>query len=243
MAFLVIYFLITFRKNLFIFAHLCGIFFFSFNWRIIALQYSFGFCHTSLWISHKYPYVPFLLNPFPPPPHPTPLGYQRAPGTHTAAIYFTQGSVYIYRRRQWYPTPVLLPGNSDGWRGLVGCSPWGPEELDMTERLHFHFSLSCIGEGNGNPLQSSPLENPKDGGAWWAAVYGAAQSRTRLKRLSSSSSSSSVYISMLRSQFVALSPSPAVSKVCSLCLHLYSCPANRFISIIFLNSIYICVNT
>ena len=58
----------------------------------------------------------------------------------------------------------------------------------MTERLHFHFSLSCIGEDNGNPLQCSCLENPRDGGAWWAAVYGVAQSRTRLKRLSSSSS-------------------------------------------------------
>ena len=60
----------------------------------------------------------------------------------------------------------------------------------MTERLHFHFSLSCIGEGNGNPLQCSCLENPRDGGAWWAAVYGVAQSRTQLKRFSSSSSSS-----------------------------------------------------
>ena len=59
----------------------------------------------------------------------------------------------------------------------------------MTERLHFHFSLSCIGEGNGNPLQCSCLENPRDGGAWWASVYGVTQSRTRLKRLSSSSSS------------------------------------------------------
>ena len=59
----------------------------------------------------------------------------------------------------------------------------------MTEQLHFHFSLSCIGEGNGNPLQCSCLENPRDGGAWWAAVYGVAQSQTRLKRLSSSSSS------------------------------------------------------
>ena len=56
----------------------------------------------------------------------------------------------------------------------------------MTERLHFHFSLSCIGEGNGNLLQSSCLENPRDGEAWWAAVYGVAQSQTRLKRLSSS---------------------------------------------------------
>jgi len=56
----------------------------------------------------------------------------------------------------------------------------------MTERLHIHFSLSCIGEGNGNPLQCSCLENPRDGGAWWAAISGVAQSRTRLKRLSSS---------------------------------------------------------
>ena len=71
----------------------------------------------------------------------------------------------------------------------MGCSPWGREESDLTERLHFHFSLSCIGEGNGNPLQCSCLENPMDGGAWWAAVYRVAQSRTRLKRLSSSSSS------------------------------------------------------
>ena len=59
---------------------------------------------------------------------------------------------------------------------------------DTTERLHFHFSLSCIGEGNGSPLQRSCLENPRDGGACWAAIYGVAQSRTRLKRLSSSSS-------------------------------------------------------
>ena len=57
----------------------------------------------------------------------------------------------------------------------------------MTEQLHFHFSLSCIGEGNGNPLQCSCLENPKDGGAWWAAVYGVAWGRTQLKQLSSSS--------------------------------------------------------
>ena len=69
------------------------------------------------------------------------------------------------------------------------CSPWGREESDTTERLQFHFSLSCVGEGNGNPLQCSCLENPRDGGAWWAAICGVAQSRTRLKRLSSSSSS------------------------------------------------------
>ena len=85
------------------------------------------------------------------------------------------------------PTLVLLPGKSHGWRSLVGCSPWGRQESDTTERLHFHFSLSCTGEGNGNPLQCSCLENPRDGGAWWAAVCGVAQSRTRLKWLSSSS--------------------------------------------------------
>ena len=99
-----------------------------------------------------------------------------------------KGAIFGSRRRQWQPTPVLLPGKSHRWRGLVGCSPWGHWESDMTERLHFHFSFSCIGEGNGNPLQCSCLENPRDGGAWWAAVYGVAQSWTLLKRLSSSSS-------------------------------------------------------
>ena len=93
-------------------------------------------------------------------------------------------------RRRWHPTPVLLPGKSHGQRSLVGCSSWGRYESDTTERLHFHFSFSCIGEGNGNPLQCSCLENPRDGGAWWAAIYGVAQSRTQLKQLSSSSSSS-----------------------------------------------------
>ena len=93
---------------------------------------------------------------------------------------------------QWHPTPALLPGKSHGRRSLVGCSPWGRYELDTTERLHFHFSLSCIGEGNGNPLQCSCLVNPRDGGAWWAAVSGVAQSWTRLKRLSSSSNSSNL---------------------------------------------------
>ena len=80
------------------------------------------------------------------------------------------------RRRRWHPTPVLLPGKSHGWRSLVGCSPWGREESDTTERLHFQFSLSCIGEGNGNPLQCSCLENSRDGGAWWAAFYGVTES-------------------------------------------------------------------
>ena len=100
-------------------------------------------------------------------------------------------SSHSNQRRRWHPTPVLLPGKSHGWRSLVGCSPWGHKEWDTTERLHFHFSLSCTGEGNGNPLQCSCLENPRDGGAWWVSVYGAAQSRTQLKRLSSSRSSHS----------------------------------------------------
>ena len=87
------------------------------------------------------------------------------------------------------PTPVFLPGKSHGRRSLGGCSPWGLKESETTERLHFHFSLSRTGEGNGDPLQCSCLENPRDRGAWWAAVCGVAQSWTRLKQLSSSSSS------------------------------------------------------
>ena len=109
----------------------------------------------------------------------------------------------IYRRRQWHPTPVLWPGKSHGRRSLVGCSPWGLEESDRTERLHFHFSLSCIGEGNGNPLQCSCLENPRDSGAWWAAVSGVTQSRTRL---SSSSSSTNLSPGHKRSVFSTFSP-------------------------------------
>ena len=74
--------------------------------------------------------------------------------------------------RFWHPTPVLLPGKSHGRRSLVGCGPWGREESNTTERLHFHFPLSCIGEGDGNPLQCSCLESPRDGGAWWAPSMG-----------------------------------------------------------------------
>ena len=109
-------------------------------------------------------------------------GSQPTTENHTAQL--------LCRRRQWHPSPVLVPGKPHGWRSLVSCSPWDRQELDTTERLHFHFSHSCIGEGNGTPLQCSCLENSRDGGAWWAAVYGVAQSRTRLKRLNSSSSSS-----------------------------------------------------
>ena len=87
-------------------------------------------------------------------------------------------------RRQWHPTTVLLPGKFHGWRCLVGCSPWGL----LRVRHDWVTSLSCIGEGNGKPLQCSSLENPRDAEAWWAAIYGVPQSRTRLKWLSSSSS-------------------------------------------------------
>ena len=93
-------------------------------------------------------------------------------------LHLSASNTCLIQRRQWHPTPVLLPGKSHGWRSLVGCSPWGLEESDMAERLHFHFSLLCIGEGNGNPLQCSCLENPRDG---------VAQRRTWLKWLSSSS--------------------------------------------------------
>ena len=117
-------------------------------------------------------------------------------------------SILLIWRRQWHPTPVLLPGKSHGRRSLVGCRPWGREESDTTERLHFHFSLSCIGEGNGNPLQCSCLDNPRDGGAWWATVYGVAQSQTRLKRLSSSSSSK-LLLAKNNLHYFASSPSQA----------------------------------
>ena len=77
---------------------------------------------------------------------------------------------FMHWRRKWQPTPMFLPWESQGWGILVGCRLWSHPESDMTERLYFHFSLSCIGEGNGNPLQCSCLENPRDGGAWWAAI-------------------------------------------------------------------------
>ena len=102
-----------------------------------------------------------------------------APQDHIIRQYEFE-SIYkvMMQRRQWHPTPVLLPGKSHGQRSLVGCIPWGSQESDTTEQIHFHFSISCIGEGNGNLLQCSCLENPRDGGAWWAAIYGISQSRT-----------------------------------------------------------------
>ena len=121
--------------------------------------------------------------------------------------------IYTWRR-QWHPTPVLLPGKSHGRRSLVGCSPWGRKEWDTTERLHFHFSLSCIEEGNGNPLQCSCLENPRDGGACWATVYGVAQSRTLLKRLSSSIIYTNTYTVLLECRKL-LSPQSFLTTYCS----------------------------
>ena len=96
---------------------------------------------------------------------------------------------FIHWRRKRQPTLVFLPGESQG-RG-------SRTESDTTERLHFHFSLSFIGEGNGNPLQCSCLENPRDRGAWWASIYGVAQSQTQLMRLSSSSSKQKLLTSVI----------------------------------------------
>ena len=103
----------------------------------------------------------------------------------TAEVLYTV-VVTIWQRRHWWPTPVLLPGKSHGRRSLIGCSPWGRWDSHRTERLHFHFPFLCVGEGNGNPPQCSCLENPRNGGAWWAPIYGVAQSQTRWMRLSSS---------------------------------------------------------
>ena len=116
-----------------------------------------------------------------------PVGLQSMGSLRVGHDWATSLSLFTFMhwRRNWQPTPLFLPGVSQGRRSLVGCCLWGCTESDTTEQLHFHFSLSCIGEGTGNPLHCSCLENPRDGGAWWAAVYGVAQSRTRLKQVSS----------------------------------------------------------
>ena len=109
-------------------------------------------------------------------------------------VLFSQSYVVAFSSREGNGNPFqysCLEKRSHGRRSLVGCSPWGLEESDRPEWLHFHFS--CMREGNGNSLQCSYLENPRDGRAWRAAIYGVAQSRTRLKRLSSSSSSSNFF--------------------------------------------------
>ena len=112
----------------------------------------------------------------------------------------------VFRRRQWHPTPVLLPGKSmdrGAWQAAVqGVAKCWERLSDFTERLHFHFSLSCVGEGNRNPLQCSCLENPRDQEAWWAAVSGVAQRQTRLKRLSSSSKVFIYFEDVLRDSYI-----------------------------------------
>ena len=99
------------------------------------------------------------------------------------ALVLNHYSKEIFGEDNGTPLQYSCLENPNGWRSLVGCSPWSHEESDTTEQLHFHFSLSCVGEGNGNPLQCSCLENPRDGGVWWAAIYGVAQSWAQLKRL------------------------------------------------------------
>ena len=98
-------------------------------------------------------------------------------------------------------------------------------ESDTTERLCFHFSLSCFGEGNGNPLQCSCLENTRDGGAWWAAVYGVVQSQTRLKRLSSSSNTI---------EDEKQKPVKSISKYirCKVQYNFYNCTLNLILSLL-----------
>ena len=140
----------------------------------------------SLWSPRYPPYYSIFQNT-----HSTEgIHFTPQPSTHTHVIELRQKCTgnHIYPRKQWQATPILLPGEFHGRRSLQSMGSlrvgWDWE----TERLNFHFSLSCAGEGNGNPLQCSCLEDPRDGGAWWAAIYGVVQSWTRLKQLSSSSS-------------------------------------------------------
>ena len=142
-------------------------------------------------------------------------------------IWLTQNSPFTFIQliyRNYCHPPVLLPGKSHGWRSLEGCSPWGGWGSDTTEWLHFHFSLSCIGEGNGNPLQCSCLENPRYRGAWWAAIYGVVQSQTRLKQLSSSSNG--LYLlNVIRERE---GESPAIITVFpGCCGHIQTCASSR----------------
>ena len=154
---------------------------------------------------------------------------------HTHTYIYTY-IMYIYWRRQWHPTPVLLPGKSHGRRSLVSCSPWGCKESDTTVQLHFHSSLSCSGEGNGNPLQCSCLENPRDGGAWWAAVYGVTKESD-----TTDWACSQVYLCQTSSPSASHPAYPtSCPHIYSLCPHLYSGPGSRFICAIFLNSAYMC---
>ena len=99
-------------------------------------------------------------------------------GSHSHVTLQTVCFTFGSWRRQWHPTPVLLPGKSHGLRSLVGCSPWGRWGSDTIEQLHFHFSLSCLGEGNGNPLHYSCLENPRDGSLVGCLLWGCTELET-----------------------------------------------------------------
>ena len=134
---------------------------------------------------------------------------------------------------KWQPTLVLLPGKSHGRRNLVGYSPQGHKESDTTERLHFHFSLSCIGEGHGNPLHCSWLENPREGTSWWAAVYGVAQIRTWLKWLSSSSRVVSGFLLSQVNADVNILFASILEHVCMCC-----CRGDIFLGVYLLGQLY-----
>ena len=171
-------------------------------------------------MNHPYVYVYPLFK------FPSLLGHHRALSKSSLCYTVSSHWLSILYIVAYIPEKAMarhsstLAWKTHGRRSLVGCSPWGLEESDTTEWLHFHSSPSCIGEGNGNPLQCSCLENPRDGGVWWTAVYGVAQSRTRLKWLSSSSSSS-IYTSIRITQFIPLLP-------CLVFIHLFFTSVSLF---------------
>ena len=163
----------------------------------------YWFCHTSTWICHRCTRVP---NPELPPPislpyHPSGSSQCTSPEHPVLCIepglaFFSYMILYMFQYhspKSSQPLPLpQSPKDCSIHLCLFCCVAYRVIltiflESDSTERLHFHFSLSCIGEGNGNPLQCSCLENPRDGGAWRAAIHGVAQSQTWLKRFSSSS--------------------------------------------------------
>ena len=180
-----------------------------------------SFCCTAKWISYTdaHPLVQTLL------PHRPSQCWAGFPVSQQVLLVTCFVYSSLYAEKAMAPTPVLSPGKPHGRRSLVGCSPWGRWESDTTERLHFHFSLSCMGEGNGNPLQRSCLENPRDWGAWWAAVRGVADTTERL------SSSSSMCMSIPAFQLMSPTSVFWLPYVCFLCL--YFCFVNEFICTIF----------
>ena len=125
------------------------------------------------------------------------------------------------------PTPVLLPGKIPWMEEPGRLQSMGSQRVGSTEQLRFHFSLSCIGEWNGNPLQCSCLENPRDRGAWWAAVYGVTQSLTRLKRLSSSSRNLMEKLSKWQHWLLLWDPSPAIHRGCHFLLSASEAPVKQ----------------